>query len=421
MCDTFAAGPEYTGSELSIFGKNSDREPDEAQLVVSIPRMTFREGETLACTYVSIPQVRKTHSVVLSKPFWIWGAEMGVNEHGVAIGNEALFTKVKPEKTRSLIGMDLLRLALERSDSAHAAADTIISLLRRYGQAGPCGYRDKRFQYMNSFLIMDRKEILVLETAGREYALKAGQPYAAISNCLTLGSAWDCSSLPARTDIGRQADPFMTFFAGSASRCRIAGNFIRERKGSFAAMHAFELLRQHFSEDPCSGFNRDICMHASDPVIRKSQTTCSMVVELDRDSDFRIFTTAGSVPCITPFKPFLPAAPFLETGRGKGGFSEDSYWWRHEAFSLNALMRYTGIKEVVAGRVRAFEEERCLPFQKYDWNASEEDLVTASHRIFRAAQQMDDDWLKEMPAPKGSFLGNLYRKRMAKKNAVQVS
>ena len=27
-----------------------------------------------------------THAVILSKPAWAWGAEMGANEHGVCVG-----------------------------------------------------------------------------------------------------------------------------------------------------------------------------------------------------------------------------------------------------------------------------------------------------------------------------------------------
>ena len=173
MCDTCGIGPELTGSGISIFGKNSDREADETQLVLSVPSKNYPSKEDLQCTYIAIPQAGSTFAMILSKPFWMWGAEMGVNEKGVVIGNEALFTKVKPEKTPGLIGMDLLRLVLERSADAGEAAQMIIELLKKYGQAGPCGYRDKKFSYMNSFIIMDRQGIIKLETAGRDYALLA--------------------------------------------------------------------------------------------------------------------------------------------------------------------------------------------------------------------------------------------------------
>jgi len=107
MCDTCGIGPELTGSGISIFSKNSDREADETQLVLSVPSKNYPSKEDLQCTYIAIPQAGSTFAMILSKPFWMWGAEMGVNEKGVVIGNEALFTKVKPEKTPGLIGMDL--------------------------------------------------------------------------------------------------------------------------------------------------------------------------------------------------------------------------------------------------------------------------------------------------------------------------
>jgi len=64
------------------------------------------------CTYIEIAQVSQTHAVVLSKPAWMWGAEMGANDRGVVIGNEAVWTHLTGSEgsTERLIGMDYLRL-----------------------------------------------------------------------------------------------------------------------------------------------------------------------------------------------------------------------------------------------------------------------------------------------------------------------
>jgi dipeptidase len=94
MCDTFVALNKATADGSVIFGKNSDRDPNEAHQLLVVPRAKHTQGVQVDCTYISIPQVEETHAILLSKPFWIWGAEMGVNEHGVVIGNEAVFTKV---------------------------------------------------------------------------------------------------------------------------------------------------------------------------------------------------------------------------------------------------------------------------------------------------------------------------------------
>lgn len=63
------------------------------------------------CTYISIDQVKHTNAVILSKPSWMWGAEMGANQHGVCIGNEAVWTKLQgPEdEIQKLLGMDMVR------------------------------------------------------------------------------------------------------------------------------------------------------------------------------------------------------------------------------------------------------------------------------------------------------------------------
>ena len=111
-CDTFVVLPDSSASNSVIFGKNSDRPYGEIQEVIRFPKKTYESGSKLKTTYIQIPQAQETFEVVLSKPAWMWGAEMGVNEHNVAIGNEAVWNRLSdPEydSVKRLLGMDLLR------------------------------------------------------------------------------------------------------------------------------------------------------------------------------------------------------------------------------------------------------------------------------------------------------------------------
>ncbi len=129
MCDTLVAAGKATADAAVIMAKNSDRDPNEAQPLVHIPRASHQPGAVLRCTYIRIPQVAETYEVLLSQPFWLWGCEMGANECGVAIGNEAVWTREPYDTGPGLIGMDFIRLALERSATAASALETITGLL----------------------------------------------------------------------------------------------------------------------------------------------------------------------------------------------------------------------------------------------------------------------------------------------------
>jgi secernin len=139
MCDTFVAVSAATRDKSVIFGKNSDREPNEAQCLEYYPSKKFLRNQSLDCTYIRIPQVSETYGVLVCRPFWMWGAEMGANEKGVVIGNEAIFTKMPYEKKPALTGMDLLRLALERASSADQAMEVILGLMADWGQGAASG------------------------------------------------------------------------------------------------------------------------------------------------------------------------------------------------------------------------------------------------------------------------------------------
>ena len=133
MCDNIVALGSATADGSVIFGKNSDREPNEPHYVTMIPGAVHAPGSIVHCTYIDIPQVTETNKVLLCKPSWLWGAEMGSNEHGLTIGNTAVFTREKYDTRPGLIGMDFLRLGLERSKTAVTTLETITTLLETYG------------------------------------------------------------------------------------------------------------------------------------------------------------------------------------------------------------------------------------------------------------------------------------------------
>uniref|UniRef100_A0A8C6ZKJ1 Secernin-2 n=1 Tax=Nothoprocta perdicaria TaxID=30464 RepID=A0A8C6ZKJ1_NOTPE len=304
-CDCFVALPPATAAPVVVFGKNADRPRDEVQEVVYVPAARHRPGDK--CTYIEIEQVERTHAVVLSRPAWLWGAEMGANEHGVCVGNEGVWTREPVGEQEALLGMDLVRLALERSRSAHEAVRVIAALLERHGQGGPCKEEPAPFCYHNTFLLADRAEAWVLETAGPYWAAQQGSRN--ISNQLSIG-----------TDITAE-------HAGLRQRARSQGWWSGDGEFSFAEVFSLEqqpvrmeaakaryragreLLRQHagrITAETFMGILRDkasgICVDSEG-----FRTAGSMVSVLPRDPALPCvhFFTATPDPSRSVFKPFV--------------------------------------------------------------------------------------------------------------------
>jgi dipeptidase len=296
MCDTLVALPSVTARGATLFGKNSDRERNEAQLLEMTPVARHAPGASVRLTYLVIPQAQLTHACLLSRPFWMWGAEMGVNEHGLAVGNEAVHSLVPAGRRRALTGMDLVRLALERAASAVQAVDLITGLLERHGQGGDCGHLG-RFYYHNSFLIADAGEAYVLETVGRWWALEKVARARSISNALSIGRGADAISAGLSEHAGAEAwlDADGRFdFAGrlldrardsvsqGRARCARSATLLAQHDGALTAARVKAILRDHgdagadpaWTPEHISG--RTLCMHAG-PGNRRSQTTAALV------------------------------------------------------------------------------------------------------------------------------------------------
>ncbi len=294
MCDTLF---KKIGED-AIFLKNSDRAANEPNLVVYYPKRKAK-GEC-KCTYISVVD-KDSLAILLYKPSWIWGAEMGINEKGVTIGNEAVWTKVKGKKTERLLGMDLLRLGLERGETAKDALHIIISLLEEYGQGGNAGY-DHPFYYDNSYLITDGKETYVLETAGKKWAWKKVESQANISNRLSITDNYDGSSEKGNF-LKKNFEPIYSFFSGSKQRKESGACGLNNIK-EFSLSDAFSALRIHYNDADddtlfSKGSVKSVCMHAGGI---GDHTTGSMAVFYVSGKPY-VWVTGSSTPCLSVFKP----------------------------------------------------------------------------------------------------------------------
>ena len=338
MCDTLVS---LTDGGL-LFAKNSDRDPNEEQRLVWLSAADHEPGSQVATTWGEVTQVVHTHACLISQPWWMWGAEIGTNEFGVTIGNEAVFTRRTGNATKhesagqpndALTGMDLLRLALERSTTAHEAVGVIVELLERHGQGGPCSHEHPRFSYDNSFLIADRLGAWVLETAGSNSATEEVRGRGrSISNGLTIPSF-----------AARFADPIR----GRVARCAT-----RQARTTAAATSANDVadlmaaLRQHGGEvgggapqwSRLNGALGAPCAH-SGGLLAATQTTASWVADL-RDKPLH-WATATSAPCTSVFVPIEldteVAADLYGPTPGANTFTPRSYWWDHERVHRRAF------------------------------------------------------------------------------------
>jgi dipeptidase len=425
MCDTLIATKSATSNGVAIFGKNSDRPVNEGQHLAYFPALENAKNSRLKCTYIEIPQVERTHAVLLSKPFWMWGAEMGVNEYGLAIGNEAVYSKIPANKEPALLGMDMLRIALERSITPREALQVIIDLLDQFGQGGNCASHGESMYYHNSFLIANAEDAWVLETVDKQWAARQVRDVYSISNCLTIENQYDMASpdliqLALQKGFTRSASQFryatdysdflFTNFGKGHKRCATTTGLLEQKKGDFDVPAMMSTLRHHNEEnyDPqnTSLTSVDVCMHAGFGPIHISQSTASMVVYLDGDRPI-IFATGTSAPCTGIFKPvWMDALPALKNSLGPvpaARADSDSLFWTHERLHRATLLNYPE-------RIKTYASDRNELENKFTRGAMNLAGATTNERAdfsaqcFHEAAQAEQEWLKrveQVPARKG--------------------
>ena len=430
MCDTIIASPDCTGDHVMLFGKDSDRQRNEAQTVELLPGADYPTGAQLTCTYITIPQARRTHGVLVCRPFWIWGAEMGANEHGVVIGNEALHARSPAPETPALTGMDLLRLGLERAATAAEALEVITGLLEQHGQGGNCGHLSPSY-YNNGFMIADAREAFVLETIDREWLVERVHSMRAISNQYSIGQevertssglsgllrgfGWSGEASPNHAEI--IADPRTAHIGSARGRRQRATALLEVDRGRLRVADLMRILRDHDPRGDCeSGWDPrhrleySLCIHAG-PSDRMGQTTGAMVSEI-RSRDPVHWVTGTAAPCLSIFKPVLMDVPLPERGPlPTERFDSRVLWWRHERLHRTALMQgFAEFLESIRQERNALEAE----FQ------SRVSTVLQGGSVPERARVIADCW-REAIVTEDRWLARLERKTLRNDSPYDVA
>jgi len=364
MCDSFVALPSATTTKTTLAAKNADCEINEAQAVLRLPRRRYPEGAMLRSTHLVIPQARETHEIIIDKSYWTWGGEIGVNEHGVAVGNEAIFSKSE-EKSDGLITGDLLRLMLERAKSCDEALQVFGDVLTAHGQGGNCELRGNS-HFDSSYLVSDRSSAYVIETAGRDWVARKIEGVGAISNAMTIHADWQESCAPLKPNGDGKIDFQKTFedeqrvgAVGARQRQKVAYDWLKAREGKIGLRTMADLLRQHpEGYDPADGeVCTNICMHAGPHPNRFWQACGAMILEAAPEGAMA-WVTATSGTCVSVFKPVYFGAAMPETGPlPREIYTDGALWWKHEHLHRRAMAAFHTLSAEIRASFEQLEDD----------------------------------------------------------------
>jgi dipeptidase len=395
MCDCVVAVGDQTAAGVTLFAKNSDRRGDECQPFVQFSEANHPPEAMLDCTHIAIPQVAESYRVMGHSPWWTWGLEHGVNEYAVAIGCHRVFSKEPIDTKPGLIGMDLVRLGLERGRSAREALEIIAGLIEVHGQGGPSFALDAEGDH-HAFLLADPNEAWLLETSNRRWAARR-RALEGVSNHYSIGSDWEFGSRDL-AEFARAAgwwqrsgrlDVTAAYCDGSVSslssngRQRRSRELLDEASGRHDATTLQRLLRDHLDggatwlcgSTPDEERHYTLCAH-SEPL---HWTTASIVAPLPSkfETPWPIWISFGT-PCTGIFLPvYLSGVIPAELARGGEEPRSDSVWWTFKRLQ-DAASR---------------DPERTTPLLRAGWAEFEAQLARArlvAEEAARGAAQAGD-------------------------------
>ena len=400
MCDTFVALKEATANGSVLLAKSADTEVNEAQHLLKLPRREYSDGALVRVTHLVIPQPRITYEVIIDKSFWLYGGEIGVNEHGVAVGNEAVFSRFDSDKD-GVVLIDLLRLILERCSNRHEAVDLVAHLLATYGQGGNCELRGNS-HFDGSFIVSDQDGAVVVETAGNEWAAREVTSFDSISNDYIIGSDWNRSSFKlngSKPHFGEAVgDKERARCVGAVERRKMSYDYLGARRGKITVRTMADLLRFTGEGDYvpyADEFPTRVCMHAAPYENRFWQATGALISDTRHD-DIMAWVTATSGTDVSIFKPVFFGVDLPDLGPvPRESYSADAYWWRHELLHRRAMADHKTLMPQIRAEFEALEDSFFQDSEsvRKATKSQKQEFIT---ECWRRADEARDRWIQKL-------------------------
>jgi dipeptidase len=349
-CDMVVAMGPATATGHTFFGVNSHGPVGICQALVFTPGQTFAAGETAGTRHVDVPQTRQTCSVLGSQPPHAWGYRHGINEHQLVAACAAWQSKL-PRQQPALLGTDLVRLVLERCNSARHGFELLTALVAKHGHGGAAGYStDPSGDHI--LLLADAVEAYLIEVAGSGWAALECHDVRAASDVglirqdwtrLSPGLAQQVITQGWWQDDGSKLDFSASLSVdqtGSESALRRWGRatlLLEQQHGSIDGSVLRRILSDHYDGtsaeiDPLSPAGPiSICRHAGRS--NATSTAASFIVELlpERKGPPMAWCAFGP-PCSSVYLPIFLDGELPEALCG-GQSSPDvnSLWWQTHA------------------------------------------------------------------------------------------
>jgi secernin len=404
MCDTFAALPSVTARGSVIFAKSADCEVNEANALVRIPRQKHVPGEVVRVTHLAIPQALETYEIILTKAFWTYGCEIGINEYGLAMGEEAVYTTQETiEDKDGIIGPDLMRIGLERARTCREAVEVMTALLAEYGQGGNCEMSGNS-HFDSSFLMADTNEACILETAGRDWAVRFFDDIGSISNMLSIRSDWTRCSVEqgaaGRIDWAQTyARPEVPPTLGSPDRQSITYGGLAAAKGKVTVQTAFDIMRHHNDGyHPASApAHQNVCVHAGPQENRWWQADGVMVTDVG-DHGVMAWVTGTSGTCVSIFKPVFLGMDLPDIGPlPTQNFDPDTLWWKHELLHRRAMADFDHVVDDIRADFDQLEAAFVAAAETVKYGTDREKKEFMDY-CFRQAMSATEVWIERLRA-----------------------